>query len=198
MLHRIAPLLSSRPDLSWVLSSYIKRFAKDREAADILLENIRRDPTYDAAAANYIDALDVCEPASSNAKYRRVIQTATHRSEEKSILLNIASASFRGRRRSSSEALALISSEKNCRVRTILLHTLFGSHPSAPFNSSGCAAFLNTHCTESPDPDLARFSAGLLIDSWPWTPPVASIAPKSINRAVLLLFSGIGSEKTRP
>jgi hypothetical protein len=197
VLRRIAPLLSARPDLSWPLSSYIKRFGPDPEAADILLATLQRDPTYDASAANYIDAMDVCEPATGNAKYRRVIETANRRSEEKSIILKIASSSFRARRRSPLEALRLIETESDSRVRSILLHRLFGAHPSAPFNISGCRRLLE-QCTESPDPDLARFSAALLLDEWPWASPVPWSPTKKANRSVALLLQALGVRKRAP
>ena len=63
ILNRIAPLLHQRPDLSWVLSSYIRKFPQNKQAADALHAALQRDPTYDASAANYIEAMDVCEPA---------------------------------------------------------------------------------------------------------------------------------------
>src|SRR5262249_47276873 len=59
VLRRIAPLLVDRPDCSYVFAAYLKKFPACREAADILLETLRRDPTYDAAAAHYIEAMDV-------------------------------------------------------------------------------------------------------------------------------------------
>jgi hypothetical protein len=197
VLRRIAPLLSARPDLSWALSSYIKGFGPDAEAADILLATLQRDPTYDASAGNYIDAMDVCEPTTANAKYRRVIETANRRSEEKSIILKIASSSFRARRRSPLEALRLVESESDARVRSILLHRLFGTHPSAPFNISTCKRFLE-QCTESIDPDLARFSAALLLDDWPWSSPVPWSPSKKVNRSVSLLLQALGLRKRAP
>ena len=84
VMRRIAPFLSLRPDCSWALAKYLKKSPRHRKAADILLGALQRDPTYDAAAANYIDAMDVCEPLADHSKYRRVIQTAIRRSEEKS------------------------------------------------------------------------------------------------------------------
>ena len=45
VLKRIAPLLVDRPDLSWVLSAYLRKFEADVEAADILLDALRLDPT---------------------------------------------------------------------------------------------------------------------------------------------------------
>ena len=62
-----------RPDLSWFFAHYFKKFPSDHEVADILLSALRSDPTYDASAANYIDAVDVCEPATGTKEYRRVI-----------------------------------------------------------------------------------------------------------------------------
>jgi hypothetical protein len=197
VLRRIAPLLSARPDLSWALSSYIKRFGQDTEAADILLTTLQRDPTYDASAANYIDAMDVCEPAVGNAKYRRVIETANRRSEEKSIILRIASSAFRARRRSPLAALRLLESESNTRVRSILIHRLFGMHPSAPFASASCSSLLE-QCTESIDPDLARFAAALLLDKWPWFSTVHWNPSAKVNRSVSLLLQALGLRKRAP
>lgn len=196
VLKRIAPLLNLRPDLSWVLSSYLKKFERNRDAADILLTALKRDPTYDAAAANYIDAMDLCEPTTANTKYRTVIETANRRSEEKSILLRIASSSFRGRRRPMGEALKLIEKEPNARVQGILIHRLFGAHPSAPFKKNACRHVLES-CTESEDPDLARLSAALLLDEWPWVAP--SWTPsKAVNRSVALLLQSLGLRRRAP
>lgn len=196
VLKRIAPFLNLRPDLSWVLSSYLKKFERNRDAAEILLTALKRDPTYDAAAANYIDAMDICEPTVANTKYRTVIETANRRSEEKSILLRIASSSFRGRRRSMGEALKLIEKEPDARVQGILIHRLFGAHPSAPFKKNACKQLLES-CTESEDPDLARLSAALLLDEWPWVPP--SWTPsKAVNRSVALLLQALGLRRRAP
>ena len=54
VLKRIVALLVKRPDCSWVFAAYLKKFPNHPEAANILLEALRQDPTYDAAAANYI------------------------------------------------------------------------------------------------------------------------------------------------
>ena len=197
VLRRIAPLLSHRPDLSWALSNYLRRFGPDVEVANILLTNLRRDPTYDAAASNYIDALDLCEPPVSTAKYRRVIFRASARSEENSILLRIASLSFRGRRKSIRGALALIESESDPRVQGIALNRLFGLNNAAPFKRSSCIPFLEK-CTESQDPDLARYCAALLIEDWPWNLPITWNTSKASNRSVLLLFQALGLRKRAP
>ncbi len=82
-------MLVTRPDLAGNFSAYFKQFPNHRLAADFLLEALRRDPTYDFAAAAYIEAMDVCEPKTKTTPYRRVIQTAERRSEEKGILLRL-------------------------------------------------------------------------------------------------------------
>jgi hypothetical protein len=191
ILRRTAIFLTKRPDLSWVLSAYFKKFPKDREASDHLLQALQRDPTYDAAAANYIDAMDSCEPDSENTKYRRVIETANRRSEEKTIVLRIASLTFRGKRRSPNDAVKLIEGEKDPTVKGILLHRLFGAAPHAPFQKSVCKPVLE-EATKALAPDLARFCAAMLLDEWPWTPP------KSVNRSVALLMIGLGLRKRGP
>jgi hypothetical protein len=159
ILRRIAPFLSRHPDLSWALSTYLKKFPRDRRAADILLQALRRDPTYDSAAANYIDAMDICEPPANHRIYRRVIQTANGRSEEKSILLPISVSSFRGKRMSVPQAARQIGSQRNARVQGILVHRLFGEHPAAPFTTSHCQPLLRSF-SESGDSDLARYGIG--------------------------------------
>jgi hypothetical protein len=194
VLRRIAPFLVKRPDLSWVLAAYLKRFPEDAEAANILLEALKRDPTYDASAANYIDAMDICEPQKNNFPHRRVIQTANLRSEEKSILLRIASLSFRGRRRSVAEATKLIESEADPRVRAMVIHRLFGNAPRAPFATSACEALLRAE-TSCGDADLARFAASLLLRDWPWS---KWTPPKTVNRSVDLFMLGLGLRRRAP
>lgn len=195
VLSRIGTLLNARPDMSWVFAFYLKKFPQNRQAADILLGALKRDPTYDAAAANYIEAMDVCEPEKNHASYRRVIETAKRRSEEKSILLRVAVGAFRGKRRTAREALKLIQDEKDPRVKGLLVHRLFASQ-SAPFEIGQCKALLES-CTESADPDLARYAAALLLSEWPWRSP--SWTPsQAANRSVELLLSALGLRKHPP
>src|SRR2546425_9616014 len=47
--------------------------------------------------SNYIEAMDVCEPVKGAGRYRRVIQTAERRSEEKGLLLKVGAATFSSR-----------------------------------------------------------------------------------------------------
>jgi hypothetical protein len=150
--------LVQRPDCSWVLANYVKKFPKNVFAANVLLNALRSDPTYDAAASNYINAMDLSEPTMGHRPYRRVIQTANRRSEEKTILLRIASLAFRGRRMSSRKAAAAVSQEADPRVRAILIDPLFGNPLHAPFTIADCRRLLEKEACSS-DPDLARYAA---------------------------------------
>ena len=155
ILRRIAQILPHRPDLSWVFVALdVMKFRSDVEAADILLSALRKDPTYDMSAARYIEAMDVCEPITKNTAYRRVIRTAERRSEEKSLVLAIAAATFRGRRSGPKDAITLISKQNHPITRSVLLHRLFGHDPREPFKLPDAQTFIESETT-SIDPDLA-------------------------------------------
>jgi hypothetical protein len=141
--------------------------------------------------------MDICEPGNDNTKYRRVIETPNRRSEERSITLRIATMAFRGRRKSASEALKLITAENDPRVKSLVIHRLFGNHKEATFSKSLCDSVLVTG-TESHDPDLARFSAAMLLDAWPWFRPVSWTPTRRANRSVALLMQGVGLRKRAP
>jgi hypothetical protein len=196
ILRRIAQILPHRPDLSWVFASYVMKFPCDVEAADILLSALRKDPTYDMSAARYIEAMDVCEPSTKYSAYRRVIQTAERRSEEKSLVLAIAAATFRGRRSGPKDALALISKQKDPITRSILLHRLFGHDPRAPFKLPDAQTFIESE-TKSADPDLARYCASRLIGIWPWTKTTWTPS-KNVNESVMIFLKSVGLRKRGP
>jgi Reverse transcriptase (RNA-dependent DNA polymerase) len=195
LLRRVEQILPHRPDLSWFFASYLKRFPCDREASEILLRVLRSDPIYDASAANYIDAMDVCEPSSETKEYRRVIHTAQTRSEEKSILLTIAAISSRGRREKPAKALTLIESQEDPLCRGILLHRLFGADPRAPFTTTAGKALMESE-TASPDGNLARYCADRLLELWPseskW------MKNKSAHATVKALLTSVGLRKRGP
>lgn len=197
VLRRITPFLSRHPELSWVLSNYLKKFPKDTRAANVLLQTLRRDPTYDSAAANYIDAMDVCEPPTNQTAYRRVIHTAKRRSEEKSILLPISGASFRGKRMAIPQAVRLIDSQTHSMVQGILIHRLFGEHPAAPFQTIQCEDLLK-ELTGCDDPDLACYAASLLLGHWPWFTKKTWRPTRSAHRSVALLVTGLGLRRRAP
>ncbi len=198
VLRRIAPLLVRRPDLSWVVASYLRRFERRKDAADVLLAALKQDPTYDASAANYIDAMDRCEPTSSTGSYRRAIQTVGRRSEENSIVLRVASNAFRGKRRSPLGAAKLIEMEPDRRAKGLLLHRLFGDAPDAPFKAADCMSLLAAG-TEDADEDFARYCAVLLLGVWPWRAGGGRWTPsRKANRAVKLLLAGLGLRARAP
>jgi hypothetical protein len=196
ILKRIAPLLYQRPDLSWVLASYLRKFPQDREAANCLLAALRRDPTYDASAANYIEAMDVCEPVKGTGKYRRVIQTAERRSEEKGLLLSVGAAAFRGRRSGPAGAIRLIGKQSHPLAKGLLLHRLFGDAENVPFKVRDARELIVAE-TESQDADLARFCAALLLELWPWGKHTWVPTAKA-NPSVKLLLKALGIRKKGP
>jgi hypothetical protein len=196
ILRRVGQIVPHRPDLSWVLASCLMKYPNDREAADILLAALRRDPTYDASAAHYIDAMDVCEPSGGATPYRRVIQTAEKRSEEKSILLSIAASAFRGRRAGPKDALKLIEKQKHPLARSVLLHRLFDDEPSAPFKGIDGQSFFEEQ-TKSEDADLARYSASRLIELWPSSIPAWNPG-NDVHDSVKLLLKSIGLRQRGP
>lgn len=196
ILRRVGQILPHRPDLSWVFASYLMKFPADKEAADILLAALRRDPTYDSSAAHYIEAMDVCEPSAGEISYRRVIQTAEKRSEEKSILLAIAAATFRGRRSGPKDALKLIEKQKHPLARSLLLHRLFGDDALAPFKPEQGQPFIEEQ-TMSADSDLARYSASRLVDFWPWS-GTSWHPSKDANGSVKLLLKSVGLRRRGP
>lgn len=196
ILKRIAPLLYQRPDLSWVLTSYLRKFPADKQAADTLLAALQRDPTYDASAANYIEAMDVCEPAKGAGKYRIVIQTAERRSEEKGLLLKVSAATFRGRRSGPADALKLIAKQPHPLVKSLLIHRLFGNSAAAPFKVANGRTLIVSE-TESQDGDLARFCANILIELWPWTKSTWTPTTKA-NPSVKLLLKSLGIRTKGP
>lgn len=197
VLERISPMLIKRPDCSSVFSAYLKNFPKNRVSADILLDALRQDPTYDAAASYYIEAMDICEPETDCTKYRRIIQTANRRSEEKSILLPIASLTFRGRRCGPRDAIKLIEKENNPMVRGILIYRLFGEDPSASYKINDCKHLLEKE-VNGEDPELARFCASLLLLNWPWSVSSTWYPSRDANHSVKLLMLGLGIRKRAP
>ena len=195
VLRRIAPLLDRRPDLAWLFADYLKKFQGDKTAADVLMTAIRQDPAYDASAASYIDALDVCEPVDGVRPYRRVIQTAEGRSAERSIRLKVASCLFRGRRAGPTGALRLIERLRDPLAKSLVIQGLFVAG-DAPYRIKSAQGSLQM-ATESPDDDLARFAGAILLHGWPWRTP--SWRPgRGTNRAVKLLLKGVGIRARGP
>jgi retron-type reverse transcriptase len=195
VLRRIGAMLSTRPDLAYYFSLYLRKFPEDREAADLLLSALRKDPTYDSAAAAYIEALDSCEPPSNNTQYRRIIQTATRRSEEGSITLELAALTFRCKRAGPRDALRTIKQAKHPLVRGIAISRLF-EEPNAPYKISEALPLLHSFAI-SEDADLAVFSINLLVREAVlagslWRPPA------TVNHTGGLLLTGLGLRQRKP
>jgi hypothetical protein len=193
VLERLKGMMNSRPDCSLAFANYLKKFPNDQEAADIILNSIKHDPTYDAVAANFIEAMDVCEPENNHIAYRRVIQTAEKRSIEKSILLRIAILTFRGRRIGPKDAARLIQAEPNPIVKNIVMHRLFGEEASNPYKVSDCFDLFKAGII-SGDGDLARCCAFNLIYHSTLMEMEWSIPPEA-HASVKLLLIGLGLRK---
>ena len=161
-----------------------------------LLAALRRDPTYDSSAAHYIDAMDVCEPGANTHPYRRVIQTAETRSQEKSILLRIAATAFRASRSGPKDALKLIEKQNHPLARSTLLFRLFGQDSTAPFKHADAQKYIEEQ-TKSADADLARYAASRLIAVWPWSTPSWNPA-NDVHESVKLLLKSVGLRKRGP
>ncbi|MEY2511796.1 MAG: hypothetical protein QOE26_2559 [Verrucomicrobiota bacterium] len=140
--------------------------------------------------------MDVCEPNANTLPYRRVIQTAEGRSEEKSILLGIAASAFRARRTGPKDALKLIQKQHHPLARSTLLFRLFGQDPTAPFKHADAQKYIEDQ-TRSTDADLARYAASRLIAIWPWSTP--SWTPASdVHESVKLLLKSVGLRRRGP
>jgi hypothetical protein len=189
-------LLVSNPECCWIFGQYLQRFPLSQAAASTLLDTLQRDPTYDAAAANYIDALDVCEPTTNLTAYRRVVETAKRRSEENSILLTLAISGFRARRRRPAAALKMIASENNPLARSILIQRIF-KEPDAPHKLNDAYALIEKE-TQSADDDLARYCGWLLITTRPWSGPNSWRPKRATHVAVKLLAFGLGLKAHPP
>jgi len=141
VLRRIGPLLIARPDLAGVLARYVARFGPDREAAGLLANALRQHPVFDAAAASFVDALDVCESPRGKTKCRRAVRFAMRQSVERGGVLRVAVGSFFAKRSSGPQATALIDKERVPLFRSLLLNKIC-DHPLAPFGADVCAQVL--------------------------------------------------------
>lgn len=192
ILIRISSFLTKRPDCSWFLASYLKKFPNNRFAADIIYDALKISPIYDAAAANYIDAMDLCEPRDNNSTYRQIIKTANRRSEEKSILLTIASLTFRGKRMDSPNAIKLIAGNNNALVKSLLINRLFDDSLDNSYEVNNWKELFENG-TQSDNTDLARYCALFLLENWPnWHPS------RLANRSVKIFAKAIGIRSRGP
>lgn len=197
VLKKITPLLAHCPDLSGIFASYLKKFPNNKLAADSLLETLKTGPIYDAAAANYIEAMDICEPNNNQCPYRRVIQTANRRSVEKSILIKIASLVYRGRRVGAKDAVKIIEKDAHPIICSILIHRLFGDSYTAPYKIWYIKPLLEQKSYEKDD-DLARYCASLLLLNFSWNELKGWKLGSKTPRFVKLLMFGLGLRSRTP
>jgi hypothetical protein len=191
ILRKLVPIISSRPDLSWALSRYMRAFPSNKDVAKILCDALAGHPLFDATAANYIDALDVCEPSSKVREYRECVRRVVRNSVERTGLLRLAANAFKGRRSSVKVAAGLVDEESMPLFKSLLCHRLFGEHPDAPFRTSQCVASLKMGVC-SRDADYARYCAYLLAVSGLWD---SSLKSSSLNRTSQMLAASVGLRK---
>lgn len=190
LLRRIAPLFLSRPDLSWVLATYATKFGRDPPVARLLLNAVDRDPVFDAAAASYIRAMDACEPRPTIRGYRRAVQTARRRSQEKGALLSVEAVLFRARRRPSS-LRALVRHVRSAIAVAPILSRLLAEDERRW--ASAIRPICEMHLSNS-NADLARFAAACLLGRG-WLPHPL---PKATHHAAQLLLAALGVIKKAP
>lgn len=147
-------------------------------------------PHYDAAAAAYIAALDICEPSTGTAEYRRAVRTALRRSVEGSTLLRTAVLRFQGKRLGPSDLINLLSKEKEPTVVGQVLASVCDGAGGEPFTTKALGPFLSK-LTIGSDGDLARFAASLLVvesaaSGGTWR------APRGVHPAVKDLLVALG------
>jgi hypothetical protein len=193
ILRRIGSLLSARPDLSGVLATYVAEFGPDSEAATTLVGALRAHPVFDAAAANFIDALDTCEPAPGKKRYRRVVQLAVKHSVEHGGVLRTAASAFLARRSYGVVAAALIEQERVPIFQSLLIHRLCEGSP-VPLSPSVCLRALHDGLT-SEDADYARYCGAVLASCGLW--PIAKVL-RNANRSVLVLRAALGLGRRVP
>jgi len=196
-LERVGHLLVRRPDLSPVFGFYMRKFPSNRQAADILVSAVKDDPIYDATASDYIEAMDICIPRRNRASYEKVIRRVEARSEEKSIQLNVAVSTFRGKRMTVDKAANLIARQKYPLAKSILIHRLFGLADEAPFKA-GSIRVVRERETCSEDEDLSRFCASFLLEDWPWSVTGKWSPPRGVNDSVKILMKGLGLRRRLP
>lgn len=159
ILKRIAPLLLLRPDLSWVLSSYLRRFKDSPHALEILRNAICQDPIYDRAASDYVEVFDFLNGPELSDEINSIIETTHARCPENGVALKVAVGTFFGRRRGKAAACTIVRQEKDPLVKSLLLHGLFlKDSPKTTHSIQDCRSLLeNIVIKNKKDEDLARY-----------------------------------------
>jgi hypothetical protein len=185
ILRLVEPLIYSRPDLSTALAHFILRFTRDARVAALLHKALMSDPVFDAAAGEYVLALDKCAPRPEPRKYRRAVSKLMGRSEEKSILLDVPRKLYRYKRMGKSGASVAIQMENNPLAAGQLIHFLISDPRHAFLSARDLRQALSRFANYSPDEDLARFCTYLML-AW------LKLIPRSPRAAGVLILRYLG------
>ncbi len=187
ILKRIRPLLILRPDLSWVLASYLRRFMGRSIGREVLIEAICHDPIYDRAAADYIEALDYLSSQELSKETRELIAEARHRCPESGVSLKVAAGVYIGRRTSKAGACLIVKQERDSLAKSLLLQGLFlKDSPKVSHNAKDAKFLLESIIEKTKDEDLARYCLSHLLKMG-WKPSLAGSYPLSVQVSLMEL-----------
>jgi hypothetical protein len=180
VLKQIRPLFLSRPDLSHALSAYGSKFKNAPPCQQALYDALSADPVYDAAAGDYVLALDLLVPRSRCAKFKRLVAKLLSRSEEKSLLIRFPTKLFAYKRTKISTMVGKLLKEVRPQAAGLLINRLAIDHH----------ACVTPKQLESPirkfagstDPDLARYCTYLMLTWLRIFPGRAATAGKLLLR----------------
>ena len=193
ILKRVAEIAGRQPELATQIGAYFQKFPKSKEVVSLIHALLDKDPVYDAVAASYVDALDVCDPGTGMGKHLTLVDNVSKATEEKSLLVPLACETFRGRRIHLPKALSMIQTQKEKLVRSLLVERLFRDANQASFNIKKGQGILETMCCDS-DPDLSRYAAATLLE---FAEPAWKAPPCASSSVARLLF-GVGKTSTGP
>lgn len=185
VLRLITPLFHVRPDLSPVLSHYASRFSGSASCASLLHNALKGDPVFDAAAGDYVLALDQCAPQPEPRKYRRFVSRLMARSEEKSLLLDSAVKLYSYKRLAKASAAQAIANESSATTAGLLIHRLAFDGPTPHMIPRDLREPIRHFARSSQSEDLARYCAYLMLSG-------LGVLPTNLQPAGALLVKSLG------
>ncbi|GEM_PF-1649351 len=159
----IEPLLYSRPDLSGVIANFLSKFPQDLKIANLIHKALTSDPVFDAAAGDYVLALDKCSPNPEPRKFRRGVSKLMARSEEKSLLLDVPRKLYAYKRSGKSSIVSGIQAEQDPLVAARLIHQVLSDRRNLALVARDLLPALSAFARSSPDEDLARYCTFLML-----------------------------------
>jgi hypothetical protein len=163
VLRLIEPLFHSRPDLSDILSRFASRFQRDRRVAKLLYRTLKTDPVFDAAGGDYVLALDRCAPLREPKKYKKIVSKLMNRSEEKSLLLDVARNLYTYKRTSKTYVVQSVKTEPSAISAGQLINLLVFDANHASLSARDLLPALRTFANRSTDEDLCRYCTYLML-----------------------------------